>query len=133
MQLKEQFSLAEPMTIFRGVFYSFFDAGDASEAPPRQTLNTNWAKNRRRVDSESTQRLTLNAALKTSTLVLITIILKNNILTSTLLTHQHIPKPPNLPCLFVCSQHRPITLNGTGHIPDLYKHYNKRWPIDLAK
>ena len=39
------------------------EVGGASEARKRQTLNANWATKHRRVDSESTLRRTMNAAL----------------------------------------------------------------------
>ena len=41
------------------------EVGDASEAPQRQTLNTDWANNHHGGTSELTQRRALNAALMT--------------------------------------------------------------------
>ena len=49
---------------FRGAFCLLFlrsEMRDTSEAPPRQTLNADWAKKRHRGALESTRRHTLNA------------------------------------------------------------------------
>ena len=58
MQLKEQFSLVEPLAILEEPFASYLKL----ETPLRQTLNGNWAKSHCRVDFESTLRHTLNTA-----------------------------------------------------------------------
>ena len=56
LQLKEKLWLAELVSIFRGAFCLLFlhsEVGAASEVPRWQTLNADWAKSHRRVDSET--------------------------------------------------------------------------------
>ena len=61
LQLKEQIWLVQTDGHFRGAFCLLFQLHNAMEAPPNQSLNTNWQKKHLRDIAESTLRCTLNA------------------------------------------------------------------------
>ena len=60
LQLKKTILTGWTISHIRVAFCLLSEVGDASEAPPGQTLNANWVQNHLRVDSEPTLRRTLN-------------------------------------------------------------------------